>query len=206
MTHVSIIAIVEQMGRLREFDREKALDSAILLFREKGFGATTTEDLRLAMGIGRQSFYSTFKGKKEIYLEALRKYNSTRLSGYIENFRKSKSPMEAIESLLLSIALEDHNERSLACLGVSSICEFGASDRDISSVNITASMTLETVLAKLVREGQAQKEIRSNLPAKDVADFLMAFVAGLRVSARGGASPVALKKMVLVAVCGLKEG
>ncbi len=59
------------MARPKEFDRDKALESALATFRKNGFGATTTDDLRLAMGIGRQSFYDTFKGKREIYLEAL---------------------------------------------------------------------------------------------------------------------------------------
>ena len=57
----------------KNFDRDEALKSALGVFRKKGFNATSTDDLRLAMGIGRQSFYDTFKGKKEIYLEALRK-------------------------------------------------------------------------------------------------------------------------------------
>src|SRR6266436_4919541 len=77
------------MARPKEFDRDKALESALATFRKNGFGATTTDNLRLAMGIGRQSFYDTFKGKKEIYLEALRKYNSDRMLGYFEIFRNS---------------------------------------------------------------------------------------------------------------------
>jgi TetR/AcrR family transcriptional repressor of nem operon len=54
------------MARPKEFDRDEALKSALGIFRKKGFSATSTDDLRLAMGIGRQSFYDTFKGKKEI--------------------------------------------------------------------------------------------------------------------------------------------
>ncbi|HWO01009.1 MAG TPA: TetR family transcriptional regulator, partial [Blastocatellia bacterium] len=54
------------MARPKEFDRDKAVESALATFRKNGFGATTTDDLRLAMGIGRQSFYDTFKGKREI--------------------------------------------------------------------------------------------------------------------------------------------
>ena len=76
------------MARPKEFDRDKAVESALATFRKNGFGATTTEDLRLAMGIGRQSFYDTFKGKREIYLEALRKYT---LIGCLDISRSSGS-------------------------------------------------------------------------------------------------------------------
>src|SRR6202521_698674 len=104
------------MARPKEFDRDKAVESALATFRKNGLGATTTDDLRLAMGIGRQSFYDTFKGKREIYLEALRKYNSDRVLGYFEIFRKSGSPLKALEGMLTSIALEHPQERTFACL------------------------------------------------------------------------------------------
>jgi TetR/AcrR family transcriptional repressor of nem operon len=64
------------MARQKEFDRDDALRSAMQVFREQGFGSTTTNELRHAMGIGRQSFYDTFKGKKEIYAEVLRLYTN----------------------------------------------------------------------------------------------------------------------------------
>ncbi len=96
------------MARPKEFERDEALKAALGIFRKKGFSATSTDDLRLAMRIGRQSFYDTFKGKKEMYLEALRKYNSDRVLGYFEIFRKSDSPLKAIEEM-----------RGVDCLGAS---------------------------------------------------------------------------------------
>src|SRR5260370_40851893 len=99
------------MARPKEFDRDKAIESALATFRKNGFGATTTEDLRLAMGIGRQSFYDTFKGKKEIYLEALRKYNSDRVFGFFYIFSKSDSPFKSLEGMLSSISAESSKDR-----------------------------------------------------------------------------------------------
>jgi TetR/AcrR family transcriptional repressor of nem operon len=40
------------MVRLREFDRDEALDRATLVFWAKGFASTSTEDLLAAMNIG----------------------------------------------------------------------------------------------------------------------------------------------------------
>src|SRR5258708_39095745 len=99
------------MARYKEFNRDKALESALATFRKNGFGATTTDDLRLAMGIGRQSFYDTFKGRRETYLEALRKYNSDRVLGYFEFFRKSGSPLKALAGMLTSISVAASKDR-----------------------------------------------------------------------------------------------
>lgn len=76
------------------------------MFWQKGYNATSTDDLRLAMGIGRQSFYDTFHGKWETYLEVVRKYSDERLSLYLEIFRKSDNPLDALQKFLLTIVSE----------------------------------------------------------------------------------------------------
>jgi TetR/AcrR family transcriptional repressor of nem operon len=192
------------VARPREFDRDEALKSALAVFRKHGFSGTSTDDLRHAMGIGRQSLYNTFKGKKELYLDALRQYNSDRVHGYFELFRKAKSPLQAIEHMLVSIALESPTERRLACLGVSSVCEFGTTDADVSSINSVSASAMQSVLEKLVTEAKAKKLLRPSLDAAQTARYLQSTLAGMRVTARAGASPEALKSIAAIAVEGLK--
>ena len=193
------------MARPKEFDRDKAVESALAIFRKNGFGATTTDDLRLAMGIGRQSFYDTFKGKREIYLEALRKYNSDRVLGFFEIFRKSGSPLKALEGMLTSISIESPKDRTLACLGVSSICEFGASDAEVSSINDATASSMQSVVGKLILEAKNKKEIRSSLEPKETALYLLSVFSGMRVSARAGASPEELNAIAAIAIDGLRK-
>ena len=193
------------MARPKEFDRDKALESALATFRKNGFGATTTDDLRLAMGIGRQSFYDTFKGKREIYLEALRKYNSDRVLGYFEIFRKAGSPLKALEGMLTSISVESSKDRALACLGVSSICEFGSSDAEVCSINGAAASSLKSALEKLILEAKNEKEVRSSVDSKATAHYLLSVITGIRVSARAGASPEELRSIATMAIDGLRK-
>jgi len=193
------------MARQKEFNRDKALDSALATFRKNGFGATTTDDLRLAMGIGRQSFYDTFKGKRETYFEALRKYNSDRVYGYFEIFRQSGSPLKALEGMLTSISVESPKDRALSCLGVSSSCEFGSSDAEISSINGAASSSIKSVLEKLILEAKNKNEIRSSLNPKKTAFYLLSVFSGMRVSARAGASPEELNAIAAIAIDGLRK-
>jgi TetR/AcrR family transcriptional repressor of nem operon len=194
-----------EMARHKEFDRDRALESALAIFRKNGFGATTTEDLRLAMGIGRQSFYDTFGGKRKIYLEALRKYNSDRVLGYFEIFRKSGSPLKALEGMLTSISLESAKDRTLSCLGVSSICEFGTSDAEVCSINEAAALSLTSALEKLLLEAKNKREVRSSLNSKATARYLLSVITGIRVSARAGASPEELGSIATIAIDGLRK-
>ena len=75
------------MVRQREFDEEKALDDAMVLFWEKGYRATTLSDLTAKMGIQRPSLYSAFGDKEELFEAALRKYTKQHAAIFEQNFK-----------------------------------------------------------------------------------------------------------------------
>src|ERR1051326_3516607 len=62
------------MARHKEFDREEALQKAMEVFWERGYEATSIQDLVEQMGINRQSLYDTFGDKHALYLAALDHY------------------------------------------------------------------------------------------------------------------------------------
>lgn len=58
-------------GRPSTFDHDRVMKKAQQVFWEKGFAATSLEDLLNAMDMGSGSFYNTFKGgKKELFSKA----------------------------------------------------------------------------------------------------------------------------------------
>lgn len=65
-----------QRGRPRTFDRDRALTSAMHLFWELGFDATSLSQLKAVMGngISAPSFYAAFESKEALYGEAVELY------------------------------------------------------------------------------------------------------------------------------------
>jgi AcrR family transcriptional regulator len=64
------------MARPRSFDREVALEQAMLLFWEKGYEETSIGDLTRAMGIAAPSLYAAFGDKRALFEEAVERYES----------------------------------------------------------------------------------------------------------------------------------
>ena len=122
------------MSRPKEFDRAEALTAAKAVFWRKGYDATTTDDLRHAMSIGRQSLYDSFGGKRPLYLEVLQRYNTERVVAQITRLRAAKSPLAGIRNLLLALANEPEEEKKLGCMGVAAVCAFGDEDPEITAI------------------------------------------------------------------------
>src|SRR6202035_3596322 len=65
------------IGRPRGFDRDAALEAAMVLFWRKGFAAASMNDLCDAMSIRSPSLYAAFGSKEALYLEAVERYVRT---------------------------------------------------------------------------------------------------------------------------------
>lgn len=88
------------MARIKEFDRDEALDAAIAVFREHGFEGTSTEMLLKAMKIGRQSLYDTFGDKWKLYCLAVERYSASETSAHIALLRGKPRALEGIRLVM----------------------------------------------------------------------------------------------------------
>lgn len=68
------IASPRKSGRPLSFDREAALQTAMLLFWRHGYEATSVADLTAAMGITPPSLYAAFGDKKALFRAAVQRY------------------------------------------------------------------------------------------------------------------------------------
>src|SRR4051812_37538517 len=63
-------------GRPRAYDPEVALTNAMGAFWDRGYAATSLDEISAATGMNRPSLYAAFGDKRAIYLKAIQHYGA----------------------------------------------------------------------------------------------------------------------------------
>ncbi|MEU7084993.1 TetR/AcrR family transcriptional regulator [Streptomyces achromogenes] len=193
------------MARPRTFDEEQALDAAMRTFWRKGYEATSTEDLCAATGLGRSSIYNTFKSKRALFQRVLHRYMTTMNAGQLAVLEDpALSGADRIRALFARVLDGDAENRptgrSLGCLGVNTTIELAGRDAVAAGMLERDTARRLDSLRAAVEAGRRDGSITSARDAGDLARFLNATIAGLRVSAQGGADRAALDAIAAIAL------
>ncbi|MEO6306223.1 MAG: TetR/AcrR family transcriptional regulator, partial [Bacteroidia bacterium] len=65
------------MPKYKQFNKEKVLEAASVVFHEKGYNGTSIDEILTATGLSRSSLYDSFKDKHNLYLQSLEFYKTT---------------------------------------------------------------------------------------------------------------------------------
>ncbi len=104
-------------GRPRQFDPDAALQQAACLFRRKGYGATSLQDLTEAMGINRPSLYAAFGNKDALFLAVVRRYIAQFEAVFTQAFQAPTAKQAVRQMLHAIIDLVAPPDAPPACLG-----------------------------------------------------------------------------------------
>lgn len=187
------------MARPKEFDQERALHRAISLFSQKGFAATSTDDLMRAMDVGRQSMYDTFGDKRALFLKALEVYVTEKVRSINVELQSPGSPLASIRRALVRFAERRDLSSTDGCMGINAICEFGTRDKDVARIIRSAAGIQRHALMDALRRAQRKGELDAQADLESLADFFESTLAGIRIAAKAGKTRPTLKRIAHVA-------
>jgi TetR/AcrR family transcriptional regulator, transcriptional repressor for nem operon len=187
------------MSRPKEFDQEKALRCAVLLFSQQGIAATSTDELMRVMEIGRQSMYDTFGDKRGLFLKALEMYVTESVQSINAQLDKRGPALAAIRKTLIAFAERGDLSSTEGCMGLNAVSEFGQRDADVTRIVKVASQAQRQALMRVLIRAKKQGELGSDEDLEGMADFFDCTLAGIRMAAKAGKSRKALRNMAIFA-------
>ncbi|MGI4826883.1 MAG: TetR/AcrR family transcriptional regulator [Janthinobacterium lividum] len=187
-------------GRPLGFDREAALQQAMLLFWRHGYEATSVNDLVKAMGITPPSLYTAFGDKKQLFLEAVRHY----LSGPVTSqsiIEEAATAREAAAGLLQVSAMGFTQENKPAgCLLASSAISCSAAAVDVQKALAEIRLTIEARLRDKIIQDRTLRKLTRTVDADALAGHIMAVIQGMSTLARDGAKQEKLMSIATAAM------
>jgi TetR/AcrR family transcriptional repressor of nem operon len=183
------------MARPRTFDEHEVVAAARDEFWQRGYAATSVDDLTAATGLGKGSLYGAFGDKHALYLRALDDYISSSLDDVRASLRNpSLSAYERLASHIRgqSRALAADKGRR-GCLMAKSAAELGATDDAVEKKVERAYTTWRDELVACIKEAQRDGSVDAKRNPQAMANTLLAFMRGQEALHKGGAKPAQLK-------------
>jgi AcrR family transcriptional regulator len=184
-------------GRPRAFDRDDALERAMRLFWSRGYEATSVSDLTEAMGITPPSLYGAFGDKKQLFLEAVDRYQDG--PGRFAQRALSEEPTaeRAIRRLLMdAIASFSDPRQPKGCMVVLAATNCTVESSDVLSGLADRRRAAERAIRDRIAAGRAAGELPTGADIDALAGMVVATLFGLSIKARDGASRAGLRKIV----------
>jgi len=185
------------MARIKEFDEVEALDNALNIFWEKGYYATSANDLVIELGLSRSSIYSTFKDKRTLFIKALKRYSQLYVETVLEEVKQSNDIPKTIASILNNIITQDDSSIiSKGCFMVNTGIEMAAHDTEIADIVNQNKINVESVLITAITKGQKLGQITKAHKAYKLASFIFNNISGLRVAIKSNKDKKELKEII----------
>jgi TetR/AcrR family transcriptional repressor of nem operon len=171
------------MARPREFDEDRVIEALTRVFWEKGYEATSMQDLVKATGLLKGSLYGAFGDKKVLYMKALAHYDKTHIQSAIDMLIGNASVEEKISNLFNAV-IEGVQKGVFAggCLLCNASMEMATVDKAVEdSVKKTILRMREAVKVAL------KSEIDGSDQAEALSNSIISSYFGARVLAKAGA-------------------
>lgn len=189
-------------GRPREFDRDQALERAMLAFWQRGYEGTSMADLVQALGIASARIYAAFGSKQALFREAVQRYESGAGCFADKALADEGQVRQAIARMLMDAAtVYTEPGRPQGCMVVMAAINFAQENAEVAAwlADHRRQRTLSIIdrLQRALDEGQ----LRPATNVQSLGDFYATQLHGISVQARDGVA-----RARLLAACEIAMG
>ena len=170
------------MARNKAFCEVDTLCQAADVFWQKGYHATSIQDLVTELGINRASLYSTYGGKQQLFIQAMESYQRTNKEAIDRLFTQAPTAKAGLLSFFqqaIDQTLSDRERKG--CLVVNATTELAHEDPQLQKVVDHNRVLLIKALTDLLERGKREGSVKPNAPTTELAYLIYTFYSGMRV-------------------------
>ena len=187
---------IQTRGRPKAFDETEALTAAMHYFWEHGYDNTSLDNLLIAMGIKKSSFYATFNSKAEVFSRTLELYREQSIQ-FLRNLKEKVGAKEAMLTLtMLTIQELEETGKVKGCLLVNSGKECYNRYEDLSQQVSSEFNFMQNMFIEFIQDAKEKDEIQNPKDAKTIAGRYMSALNGLVVTIQAGATQELIDDLV----------
>ena len=193
------------IGRPLEYDPAKALDVAMETFWRCGYEGTSLNDLLIATGLSKSSFYHAFNSKHQIFQRALTRYSDVLTERLRDKLLASNSGWDFIESVMMTAVSEAReSDCPRGCMIVNVATEFSNRDARIGKLVTDGVKRITQIFSAAVKRAQKEGSIPAEKDPNLLGRYLLSSLSGLRTLVKAGNSHTSIAGVVTVIMASLK--
>lgn len=169
------------MARIREFDKEKALQGAMMLFWQKGYEGASLNDIVEATGVSRYGLYDEFDSKKGLYMASLEHYIQMIENMNMEPILKPNAKVNDIRQVFENLITMHDAGMEHGCMFCHAANEMADKDDDVKTFVLNRFKKTKSYFSSAIQNSIDAEE----LPHSTDVDTLSMVVLGLM---QGGAT------------------
>ncbi|MEU8072518.1 MULTISPECIES: TetR/AcrR family transcriptional regulator [unclassified Micromonospora] len=177
------------------------MSSASEVFAVHGLAAATLDDLVRATGLGKQSLYNAFGGKRELFLRALSEDREEATRAVSEALgHEGASPLERIRGHMLRMAIEFSSGDRRVSLTTRALVESTGEDDALSTVTKAGIEQLAGVYAQCLEHARENGDLPEDANVQSLAVYFVAVTRGMELLGRAGVGRGVLTAVALDAL------
>ena len=187
-------------GRPIGFDKDAALEAAMLLFWEGGYEGTSMADLTQAMGLNPSSIYAAFGDRHALFRLAVKRYMEMRAQyagKALEEPTLEKVVRALFDNTVAFLTATGHPARCMTLSGAVGCGVDASPARDImTEIRKQNEAAMRERFLQARRSGELSKDINVN----DHTRYLSSILAGLSIQAANGSTKTELTRTAQMAL------
>ena len=182
------------MARSVEFNECEIIDKAMNVFWEKGYHATSMQDLVDAMQINRSSLYNTIGDKHCLFIKCVTSYVEAGMRETQEKIAKAESPLQAVIKIIRDKAAWVVDSEK-GCLGIKTVFEIAPEDEAVRNLLTRNNVVYLQMMTDVIQKAIDGGELDADEDAALLAEYIMTTFTGWKQSFILNGDPIKIKKM-----------